>query len=116
MATRLGLRPCDIVPLTFSDLDFQAEAIRIVQEKTDTPLELPMLPVIHDAFRSSLARSIVYDGVTYEAARQTLGHRDQNAIRHYAKLDVEQLRLYALEPPAATGHFAEIFSGRCTVK
>lgn len=173
MATRLGLRPCDIVSLTFSELDFQAEAIRIVQEKTDTPLELPMLPVICDAlldyinhtrgnhssqyvflsmqppyshvstgtfscdvrnailaagidrngrgvcarvFRSSLASSMVNDGVPYEVARQTLGHRDKNAIRHYAKLDVKQLRLYALEPPAATGHFAEILSGRCAVK
>lgn len=49
MATRFGLRPCDIVSLTFSELDFQKGAIRIVQEKTDTPLELPMLPVIRDA-------------------------------------------------------------------
>ncbi|MEY8573112.1 tyrosine-type recombinase/integrase [Oscillospiraceae bacterium 21-37] len=173
MATRLGLRPCDIVSLTFSELDFQAEAIRIVQEKTDAPLELPMLPVIRDAlldyinhargkhssqyvflsmqppyshvsagtfscdvrnailaagidrngrgvcarvFRSSLASSMVNDGVPYEVTRRTLGHRDKDAIRHYAKLDVEQLRLYALEPPAATGRFAEILSGRCSVK
>lgn len=173
MATRFGLRPCDIVSLTFSELDFQKGAIRIVQEKTDTPLELPMLPVIRDAlldyinhargdypsqhvflsmqppyshvstgtfscdvrnailaagidrngrgvcarvFRSSLASSMVNDGVPYEVARQTLGHRDKNAIRHYAKLDIEQLRLYALEPPAATGHFAEFLSGRCAVK
>lgn len=173
MATRLGLRSCDIVSMTFSELDFQAETIRIIQEKTDTPLELPMLPVIRDALqdyiknergnhpsqyiflsmqppyshvspavlggsvrrailaagidrngrgvcarvlRSSLASSMVNDGVPYEVARQTLGHRDKNAIRHYAKLDVKQLRLYALEPPAATGHFAEILSGRCAVK
>jgi integrase len=44
MATRLGIRPCDIVSLAFSELDFQKEAVRIVQEKTDTPMELPMLP------------------------------------------------------------------------
>lgn len=173
MATRLGLRPCDIVSLTFSELDFQAETLRIIQEKTDMPLELPMLPVIRDAvqdyiknerddhpspyiflsmqppyrhvspavlscgvrkailaagidrngrgvcarvLRSSLASSMVNDGVPYEVTRRTLGHRDQDAIRHYAKLDVEQLRLYALEPPAATGCFAEILSGRCSVK
>jgi hypothetical protein len=59
---------------------------------------------------------MVNDGVPYEVARQTLGHRDKNAIQHYAKLDVKQLRLYALEPPTATGHFAEILSGRCAVK
>ncbi len=173
MATRLGLRPCDIVLLTFSKLDFQKETIRIVQEKTDTPLELPMLPIIREAlldyinhargshssqyvflsmqppyshvstgtfscdvrnailaagidrngrgvcarvFRSSLASSMVNDGISYEVARQTLGHRDKNAIRHYAKLDIEQLRLYALESPAVTGRFAEILSGRRAVK
>ena len=173
MATRLGLRPCDIVSLTFSELDFQAETIRIVQAKTDTPLELPMLPVICDALqdyiknargnhssqyvflsmqppywhvspavlsgrvrrailaagidrngrgvcaralRSSLASSMVNDGVPYEVTRRTLGHRDKDAIRHYAKLDVEQLKLYALEPPAASSRFAEILSGRCSVK
>lgn len=173
MATRLGLRPYDIVSLTFSELDFQAETIRIIQEKTDTPLELPMLPVIRDALqdyiknargphssqyvflsmqppyshvspavlscgvhkailaagidrngrgvctrvlRSSLASSMVNDGVPYEVTRRTLGHRDKDAIRHYAKLDVEQLKLYALEPPAVTGCFAEILSGRCSVK
>lgn len=173
MATRLGLRPCDIVSLTFSELDFQAETIRIMQEKTDTPLELPMLPIIRDALqdyiknargnhscqyvflsmqppywhispsafscsvcrailaagierngrgvcarvlRSSLASSMVNDGVPYEVARQTLGHRDKNAIRHYARLDVERLKLYALEPPAVTGCFAEVLSGRCSVK
>lgn len=173
LATRLGLRSCDIVSLTFSELDFQSETIRIMQKKTDTPLELPMLPVIRDALldyinhargdhpsqyvflsmqppyshvstgtfscdvrnailaagidrngrgvcarvlRSSLASSMVNDGVPYEVTRQTLGHRDKNAIRHYAKLDVEQLRLYALEPPAATGRFAKILSGRCTVR
>ena len=33
MAARLGLRPCDIVSLTFSELDFQAETIRIIQKK-----------------------------------------------------------------------------------
>ena len=66
--------------------------------------------------RSSLASSMVNDGVPYEVARRTLGHRDKDAIRHYAKLDVEQLKLYALEPPAASGRFAEILSGRCSVK
>jgi len=173
LATRLGLRPCDIVSLTFSELDFQAEAIRFVQKKTNTPLELPMLPVIRDALqdyikhargdhpsqyvflsmqppyfhvsvgtfscnvrnailaagidrngrgvcarvlRSSFASSMVNDGVPYEVTRQTLGHRDKNAIRHYAKLDVEQLKRYTLEPPAATGRFADILSGRCSVK
>ena len=48
MAARLGLRPCDIVSLTFSELDFQAETIRIIQEKTGALLELPMFSVIRE--------------------------------------------------------------------
>jgi len=59
---------------------------------------------------------MVNDGVPYEVARRTLGHRDKDAIRHYARLDVEQLQLYALEPPPATGYFAEVLAGRCSVK
>lgn len=173
LATRLGLRPCDIVSLTFSGLDFRSETIRITQKKTDVPLELPLLPAVRDALldyiknarggrasqyvflsmqppyshvsartfscavrdaisaagidrngrgvcaramRSSLASSMINDGVPYEAARRTLGHRGKDAIRHYARLDVAQLKLYALAPPAATGRFAEIISGRCPVK
>lgn len=68
------------------------------------------------AMRSSLASSMVNDGIPYEVVRKTLGHRDKEAIRHYAKIDVEQLKLYTLEPPAATGHFADVLSGRCQVK
>jgi integrase len=64
------------------------------------------------AFRSSLASSMVNDGVPYEAVRKTLGHIDPNAIRHYAKLDIERLRVYALPVPKATGAFADFLAGR----
>lgn len=173
LATRLGIRVGDIVKLTFAELDFQTETIRIIQQKTNVPLVLPMLPAIRDALldyiqyargnstsqyvflslnrphshisttrissqvrlaikslgidagyrtqgthamRASLASSMVNDGISYEVVRKTLGHTDKNVIRHYAKLDIEQLKLYTLEPPAATGHFAEILSGRCSAK
>ena len=64
------------------------------------------------AFRSSLASSMVNDGIPYEAVRRTLGHIDPNAISHYAKLDIERLRLYALPVPVATGAFADFLVGR----
>lgn len=64
------------------------------------------------AFRSSLASSMVNDGVPYEAVRKTLGHIDPNAISHYAKLDVERLRFYALSIPDASGAFADFLIGR----
>ena len=63
------------------------------------------------AFRSSLASSMVNDSIPYDVVRKTLGHRDLNAIKNYARLDIEQLRLYALEVPAATGVFLELLVG-----
>ncbi len=63
------------------------------------------------AFRSSLASSMVNDNIPYEAVRKILGHRDFNVIRHYAELDIEQLRLYALKPPKATGVFEWFLGG-----
>lgn len=173
LATRLGIRAGDIVTMTFDELDFQTEAIRITQNKTGVPLELPMLPCIGNALkdyiqnyrgdstsqyvflslhppfshltpaafgryvrlalqaariepgtrksgphamRSSLASSMVNDGIPYEAVRRTLGHTSANAIRSYAKLDVEQLKLYTLESPKASGNFAEYLSGRRIVE
>lgn len=173
LATRLGIRAGDIVTMTFDELDFQSETIRITQNKTGVPLALPMLPCIGNALkdyiqnyrgdsasqyvflslyppfshltpaafgryvrlalqaariepgtrksgphamRSSLASSMVNDGVPYEAVRRTLGHTSVNAIRSYAKLDVEQLKLYTLAPPEASGHFAEYLLGRRTVE
>ncbi len=63
------------------------------------------------AFRASLASSMVNDNVPYEVVRNTLGHTDANAIKSYAKLDVERLRVYALAVPEATGYFANFLSG-----
>lgn len=64
------------------------------------------------AFRSSLAGSMVNDNIPYGAVRKTLGHTDQNAICSYARLDIEQLRGYALPVPEATGTFAGFPEGR----
>jgi site-specific recombinase XerD len=168
LATRLGLRTGDIVTMTFDELDFRTETIRIIQNKTGVPLELPMLPCVCNALkdyiqnyrgnstseyvflslyppfsrlssvafgryvrlafqateikpgtrkigphamRSSLASSMVNDGISYEVVRRTLGHTSANAIRSYAKLDVEQLKVYTLEPPKASCNFAEYLSG-----
>lgn len=63
------------------------------------------------AFRSSLASSMINDNIPYEVVRRTLGHRDFNVIRHYARLDIRQLRQYAVKPPEATGEFAVFLGG-----
>lgn len=64
------------------------------------------------AFRSSLASSMINDNIPYEAVRKVLGHNEQNAIKSYARLDTEQLRIYALDVPPAVGAFADFLSGR----
>lgn len=64
------------------------------------------------AFRSSLASSMVNDDVPYDAVRRVLGHWDPNAIKHYAKLDIERLRMFSLPVPEASGTFADFLAGR----
>jgi len=168
LGTRLGLRLEDIRTMSFDKLDFENDAVHLVQEKTLAELMLPMVPELKNAlldyinnarpdvdgvvfrvsyppydemtkngvvacyrralknagikwgergfgpraFRSSLASSMVNDNVPYDAVRKTLGHIDINAIKHYARLDIEQLRLYALPVPEATGAFADFLAGR----
>jgi len=63
------------------------------------------------AFRSSMASSMVNDSVPYEAVSKILGHSDPNAIKHYAKLNIEMLRQCAIEVPEPSGRFKEFLQG-----
>ncbi|MEQ8156860.1 MAG: tyrosine-type recombinase/integrase [Clostridiaceae bacterium] len=64
------------------------------------------------SLRSSLATSMVNDGINYDSVRKILGHEGANAIKHYAKLDIERLRLCALDTSEATGYFKQFLEGR----
>ena len=64
------------------------------------------------AFRSSLASSMVNDNVSYEVVRRILGHSNPDVIKHYAKADIENLRMCSIDPPSPTGIFREYLSGR----
>ena len=57
LATRLGLRLEDIRTMSFDELDFEADVIRLVQEKTLVRLELPMVPELKTAISSGLVVS-----------------------------------------------------------
>jgi len=59
------------------------------------------------ALRSSMASSMVNDSVPYETVRKILGHSSDNAIKHYARIDIERLRPYCLTPPRPTGAFQD---------
>jgi site-specific recombinase XerD len=64
------------------------------------------------AFCSSLASSMVNDDIPYETVRKILGHRDPDAIKHYAKADIERLRFCAIEAPTPQGIFHDYLCGR----
>lgn len=64
------------------------------------------------AFRSSLASSMVNDGMPYEVVRRILGHSSPDVIRRYARADIDSLRLCAIEPPPPAGCFYDYLSGR----
>lgn len=63
-------------------------------------------------FRSSIASNMVNDGVSTEVVRKVLGHGTKHALKHYARIDVENMRLCPLPVPEPTGAFAEILSGK----
>ena len=64
------------------------------------------------SFRSSLATAMVNNGMPYDAVRKTLGHADPESVKHYAALDIENLRKCAIDVPAAGGIFARCLSGK----
>lgn len=64
------------------------------------------------SLRSSLASSMINDDVSYDVVRRILGHTDPDVIKHYAKADIEKLRLCSIDPPEASGQFLEFLSGK----
>ena len=60
------------------------------------------------SLRASMATSMVNDNVPYDVVRKTLGHSDPNAIKHYVKNDLENLRRCALDVPPASGRLLEL--------
>lgn len=66
--------------------------------------------------RASLASSMVNDDIAYETVRKVLGHSSGNALKHYARIDIEKLRVYSLEPPAVSGRFEAFLNGEVLVR
>lgn len=63
------------------------------------------------ALRSSMASSMVNAKISYEVVRKVLGHSSKNTIKHYARIDIENLRRYSLQPPPPTGEFRKFLYG-----
>ena len=51
MASRLKLRPSDIVKLKFSEVDYEHDHIQFSQKKTGKPLQLPLLAEVKEALQ-----------------------------------------------------------------
>jgi len=64
------------------------------------------------AFRSSVASNMINDGASTEVVRRVLGHGTKHALKHYARIDIESMRLCPLPVPGPTGMFADILSGK----
>jgi integrase len=164
LAAMLGMRRSDIGNLTLGNIDFYRKSICIIQQKTNVPLEIELLPEVERALlsyidkakpandnvpiflstrapfaplpsrsvyniarkrfnsadisvdgkkqgthslRMSLATQLISEDVPYAVIQKILGQEDPNSTKHYAKIDVEKLRLYALDVPHPSGLFAE---------
>jgi len=95
------------VPLDFNAIDtmmfnqFQRTEIDSTERKSGSR-----------ALRSSVASNMINDGVSTGFVRKVLGHGTKHALKHYARIDVESMRLCPLPVPEPTGAFAKILSGR----
>lgn len=63
------------------------------------------------ALRSSLASSLLEEGVSYPVIQKTLGHSSPHATKYYTKIDISKLRDCALEVPMPSGNFAKLLGG-----
>lgn len=63
------------------------------------------------SIRSSLASRLIEEDVPYAMVQKILGHKDPNATKRYAAIDIEKLRICALECPVESGAFASCLEG-----
>jgi len=77
LALYTGLRCCDIAGLTTRDIDWENETIRVRQQKTDVPLELPLSVTVGNA---------VYDYLTSERPETDCDYVFISQCRPYGRL------------------------------
>ena len=80
IAVHYGMRSGDIAALELNSIDLDRETIKIVQGKTDQPLELPLLAVVGNA---------VYDYVTLERPASNCPSLFITRIAPYGKISGE---------------------------
>ena len=82
LALHTGLRCCDIAGMTMDSIDWSKDIIRIKQQKTDIPLELPLTAVVGNA---------IFDYITMERPKTGLDEIFLSQSRPYGALKSKSL-------------------------
>ncbi len=82
LALYTGLRSCDIAGMTMDSIDWSKDIIRVKQQKTDIPLELPMTAVVGNA---------IFDYITMERPKTGLDEIFLSQSRPYGALKSKSL-------------------------
>jgi len=84
LAMKLGLRDCDIRKLTFQQIDWRNDKIRINQKKTGEPLVLPLLPAVGNALMDYILheRPKRGDRYPYIFLREQAPHKKLSSVYH----------------------------------
>jgi site-specific recombinase XerD len=62
------------------------------------------------SLRSSIASNMINNSISTEVVRRVLGHGTKYALKYYAKIDIESMRLCPLPVPEPSGTFAKLLS------
>lgn len=82
LALHTGLRCCDIAAMTMDSIDWSEDMIRLKQQKTDVPLELPLIAVVGNA---------IFDYITMERPKTGMDEVFLSQCRPYGALKSKSL-------------------------
>ena len=82
LALHTGLRCCDIAGMTMDSIDWSKDIIRVKQQKTDVPLELPLTAVVGN---------VIFDYITMERPKTGLDEIFLSQSRPYGALKSKSL-------------------------
>ena len=77
LALHTGLRCCDIAGMTMDSIDWSKDIIRVKQQKTDVPLELPLTAVVGN---------VIFDYITMERPKTGLDEIFLSQSRPYGAM------------------------------
>ncbi len=108
LALHLGLRDCDICNLTFREIDWQNDKIRLLQKKTGEPLVLPLLSDVGNALMDYILneRHKRADHYPYIFLR---GHAPYNKLKKIYPICSKFLGRLGIKPINGTATGAHLF-------